>query len=120
MDHVLYLLTVEKKSSHVLVASMVWHISLLLMNSFNKTEAAMFFIHAPFSEGFPFSQLISTFIFVMLMLDLFQVNIQIVSFGNMYYLQNTNVGDSTTYENKHNHEQLVHNQLLKILNMSIL
>jgi len=54
------------------------------------------------------------------MLDLFQVNIQIVSFGNMYYLQNTNVGDSTTYENKHNQEQLVHNQLLKIINMSIL
>ena len=35
---------------------MVWHHSLLLMNSFNKTEAA-FFVQAMLPEGFPFHQI---------------------------------------------------------------
>jgi len=38
-------------------ASMVWHHSLLLMNSFNKTEAAVFFIKAMLPEGFLFISL---------------------------------------------------------------
>jgi len=41
-------------------ASVVWHHSLLLMNGFNKTEAAVFFVQAmlpkPQPEGFPFYQ----------------------------------------------------------------
>jgi len=42
-DHVFMLLTFEKKSTaHALGASVVWHIALFLMNSFNKTEAAIF------------------------------------------------------------------------------
>ena len=35
-------------------ASVEWHLSLPLMNSFNKTEAAFFSVQAMLSEGFPF------------------------------------------------------------------
>jgi len=36
----------------------VWHHSLLLMNSFNKSEAAVFFLKAILPEGFPFGSFI--------------------------------------------------------------
>ena len=36
------------------VASVVWHLSLLLMNSFNKTEAAVFSCSLCFLRAFPF------------------------------------------------------------------
>jgi len=39
-------------------ASVVWHHSLLLMNSFNKTEAAVFFVQVMLPEGIPFHQFI--------------------------------------------------------------
>ena len=35
--------------------SVVWHLSLPLMNSFNKTEAAIFLTQPVLSKGFPFS-----------------------------------------------------------------
>jgi len=38
-------------------ASVVWHHLLLLMNSFNKTEAAAFLVQAMLPKGFPFHQL---------------------------------------------------------------
>ena len=44
-------------------ASMVWHHSLLLMNSFNKTEAAVFSFRLCFLRAFPF---VSFFIFKLL------------------------------------------------------
>jgi len=31
----------------------MWHLSLSLMNSFNKTEAVIFLMQAVVSEGFP-------------------------------------------------------------------
>ena len=39
-------------------ASMVWHLSLPLMNSFNKTEAAVFPCGLCFLRAFPFLSLI--------------------------------------------------------------
>jgi len=39
-------------------ASVVWHYSLLLMNSFNKTEAAVFSCRLCFLRAFPFTSLI--------------------------------------------------------------
>ena len=39
-------------------ASVVWHHSLLLMNSFNKTEAAVFSCRLCFLKAFPFIILI--------------------------------------------------------------
>ena len=39
-------------------ASVVWHYSLLLMNSFNKTEAAVFLCRLCFQGAFPFISLI--------------------------------------------------------------
>jgi len=35
---------------------MVWHHSLPLMNSFNKSETAVFSVQAMLPEGFPFHQ----------------------------------------------------------------
>jgi len=40
-------------------ASVVWHYSLLLMNSFNKTEAAVFSCRLCFLRAFPFISLIA-------------------------------------------------------------
>ena len=39
-------------------ASVVWHHSLLLMNSFNKSEAAVFSCRLCFLRAFPFISLI--------------------------------------------------------------
>ena len=44
-----------RHKNNVLLVLVVWHQSLPLMNSFNKTEAA-FFVQAMLSEGFPFHQ----------------------------------------------------------------
>jgi len=41
----------------------VWHHSLLLMNSFNKTEAAVFSCRLSFLRAFPFISLICVFTF---------------------------------------------------------
>ena len=43
---------------------MVWHHSLLLMNSFNKTEAAVFSCRLCFLRAFPFISLISCYCFL--------------------------------------------------------
>jgi len=43
-----------KMEFHALGASVVWHHSLLLMNSFNKTEAAVFSCRLCFLRAFPF------------------------------------------------------------------
>jgi len=45
-------------SAHALGASVVWHHSLLLINSFNKTEAAVFSCRLCFLRAFPFISLI--------------------------------------------------------------
>jgi len=42
-------------------ASVVWHHSLLLMNSFNKTEAAVFTCRLCFLRAFPFISFILVF-----------------------------------------------------------
>jgi len=42
-------------------ASVMWYLSFPLMNSFNKTGAAIFRMQAVLSEGFPFSQLNLTY-----------------------------------------------------------
>ena len=49
-------------------ASVVWHYSLPLMNSFNKTEAAVFSCRLCFLRAFPFISLILTTI------DIFSVD----------------------------------------------
>jgi len=41
----------------------VWHLALPLMNSFNKTEAAIFTLQAMLPEGFPFISLVQTYSF---------------------------------------------------------
>jgi len=43
-----------EKVSFVLSVSMVWHLKLLLKNSFNKNEAAIFPMQAMFPKDFPF------------------------------------------------------------------
>jgi len=48
----------EKSSAHALGVSVVWHLSLPLMNSFNKTEAAFFSCMQCFLRAFPFISLI--------------------------------------------------------------
>jgi len=48
-------------SAHALGASVVWHHSLLLMNSFNKTEAAVFSCRLCFLRAFHFISLVSYF-----------------------------------------------------------
>ena len=45
------------KTLHLKMASVVWHHSLLLMNSFNKTEAAVFSCRLCFLRAFPFISL---------------------------------------------------------------
>jgi len=45
----------KRSSAHALGASVVWHFSLPLMKSFNKTEAAVF-LFRPCSWGLPFLQ----------------------------------------------------------------
>jgi len=47
-------------------ASVVWHHSLLLMNSFNKTEAAAFSCRLCFLGDFPFNRLI----FIVILIEL--------------------------------------------------
>ena len=47
---------IKWSSAHAPGASVVWHHSLPLMNGFNKTEAAVFFVQAMLPEGFPFLQ----------------------------------------------------------------
>jgi len=47
-------------------ASVVWHYLLLLMNSFNKTEAAIFSKQALIPEDFPFYSDRFTFKFVII------------------------------------------------------
>jgi len=42
-------------------ASVVWHLSWPLMDSFNKTEAAILLKQAVLREGFPFLNLYQTF-----------------------------------------------------------
>ena len=42
-------------------ASVVWHLSFTLMNSFNKNEAAIFLMQAVFPEDYPSSQLHITY-----------------------------------------------------------
>jgi len=57
-DYGLYLFTFENRVPLMRYgASVVWHLSLSLMNSLNKNEAVIFLIHAVLPEGFPFSQL---------------------------------------------------------------
>ena len=56
-DHGLYMYVVyiwNWSSAHALGASVVWHHSLLLMNGFNKTEAAVFSCKLCFLRAFPF------------------------------------------------------------------
>jgi len=48
------LLTLENSSAHALV---VWHLLLPLMNSFNKTDAAIFMYRLRFHGAFPFLSL---------------------------------------------------------------
>ena len=58
-DHGVYVVYIWKKSSaHALGASVVWHPSLPLMNSFNKTEAVFFSCRLCFLRAFPFISLI--------------------------------------------------------------
>ena len=45
-------------------ASVEWHPSFPLMNSFNITEAAIFPIQALLPEGFPFHQFNFTYVYV--------------------------------------------------------
>jgi len=54
--HVVYIW--KWSSAHALGASVVWHHSLLLMNSFNKTETAVFSCRLCFLRAFPFISLI--------------------------------------------------------------
>ena len=57
MDHGVYMYNVyiwKWSSAHALGASVVWYHSLLLMNSFNKTEVAVFLLQAMLPVGFPF------------------------------------------------------------------
>jgi len=58
-DHWLYVIYLWKKNSaHALGASVVWYLSLPLINSFNKTEAAIFPCRLCFLRGFSFISLI--------------------------------------------------------------
>jgi len=60
-DHGVYMYVVyiwKWSSAHALGASVVWHCSLLLLNSFNKTEAAVFSCRLCFLGDFPFISLI--------------------------------------------------------------
>ena len=60
-DHKVYMYVVyiwKWSSAHALGASVVWHHSLLLMNSFNKTEAAVFSFRLCFLRAFLFISLI--------------------------------------------------------------
>jgi len=50
--------TCKRSWAHALGASEVWHLSFLLMNSFNKTEAAILSIHAMLPKDFPITQII--------------------------------------------------------------
>jgi len=55
-DHGVYMYVVyiwKWSSAHALGAPVVWHHSLLLMNSFNKTEAAVFSCRLCFPGAFP-------------------------------------------------------------------
>jgi len=53
------MLFTKKRSAHALGgASMMWHHSLLLMNSFNKTEAAVFSYRLCFLRVFHFISLV--------------------------------------------------------------
>jgi len=45
-------------------ASVVWHHSLLLMNSFNKTEAAVFSCRLCFLRAFPFISFINNAVYL--------------------------------------------------------
>ena len=56
-------------SAHALGASVVWHHSLLLMNSFNKTEAAVFSCRLCFLWAFPFISLIEVSVVLALYID---------------------------------------------------
>ena len=59
---------------HVPLMSVVWHLSLQLMNSFNKTEAAIFPMQAMIPFDFPFSQIT---VFVSLLTDcMYDINLQ--------------------------------------------
>jgi len=62
--------------------SVVWHLSLPLMNGFNKTEAAIFLMQAVLYEGFLFSQL-KQFISLYVILVFF-VNIQLKDARSVY------------------------------------
>ena len=59
-DHGVYMYVVyiwKWSSAHALGASVVWHHSLPLMNSFNKTEAVVFSCRLCFLRAFPFISL---------------------------------------------------------------
>ena len=56
-------------SAHALGASVVWHHSLPLMNSFNKTEAAVFSCRLCLLRAFPFISLILHIILTILTID---------------------------------------------------
>jgi len=60
-DHGVYMYVVyiwKWSSAYALGASVVWHHSLLLMNGFNKTEAAVFSCRLCFLRAFPFISLL--------------------------------------------------------------
>jgi len=60
-DRGFYVVYIWKKSSaHALGASMGWHVSFPLMNSFNNTEAAIFLTQTMLPLDFPFFQMIAT------------------------------------------------------------
>jgi len=61
-DHGVYIYVVyilKWSSAHALGVSVAWHLSLLLINGFNKTEAAVFLCRLCFLRAFPFISLIS-------------------------------------------------------------
>ena len=63
-DHGVYMFVVyiwKWSSAHALGASVVWHHSLPLMNSFNKTDAAVFSCRLCFLRAFPFISLNTLF-----------------------------------------------------------
>jgi len=80
-------------SAHALGASVVWHHSLLLMNSFDKPEADVFSCRLCFLRAFPFISLIKyqIFLFVLVtfqkLLNMYRVHI-IINIILLYKINN--------------------------------
>ena len=80
-DHGVYMHVVyiwKWNSAHALGASVVWHHSLLLMNSFNKTEAAVFSCRLCFLRAFPFISLIQPQLSAWSVIEMFCVQTRVI------------------------------------------